>query len=69
MGMSADYQEAIKFNSTYLRIGSNIFLNNLFMDPKEQLQMLIKKLEQEIKKAEAIYKDILKISSNNFDGI
>ena len=25
MGMSADYQEAIKFNSTYLRIGSNIF--------------------------------------------
>jgi len=25
MGMSSDYQEAIKFNSTYLRIGSNIF--------------------------------------------
>ena len=25
MGMSSDYIEAIKFNSTYLRIGSNIF--------------------------------------------
>ena len=25
MGMSSDYIEAIEFNSTYLRIGSNIF--------------------------------------------
>ena len=25
MGMSSDYMNAIKFNSTYLRIGSNIF--------------------------------------------
>ena len=25
MGMSEDYIEALKFNSTYLRIGSNIF--------------------------------------------
>ena len=25
MGMSSDYLNAIKFNSTYLRIGSNIF--------------------------------------------
>ena len=25
MGMSSDYKKAIKFNSTYLRIGSNIF--------------------------------------------
>ena len=25
MGMSSDYLNAVKFNSTYLRIGSNIF--------------------------------------------
>ena len=25
MGMSSDYLKAIEFNSTYLRIGSNIF--------------------------------------------
>ena len=25
MGMSSDYIDAIKYNSTYLRIGSNIF--------------------------------------------
>ena len=25
MGMSSDYMEAIKHNSTYLRIGTNIF--------------------------------------------
>ena len=25
MGMSSDYLDAIKFNSTFLRIGSNIF--------------------------------------------
>ena len=25
MGMSSDYQEALKYKSTYLRIGSNIF--------------------------------------------
>ena len=25
MGMSADYLDAIEFNSTFLRIGSNIF--------------------------------------------
>jgi len=25
MGMSSDYIKAIEFNSTYLRIGSNIF--------------------------------------------
>ena len=25
MGMSADYQIAVKLNSTFLRIGSNIF--------------------------------------------
>ena len=25
MGMSSDYLDAIEFNATYLRIGSNIF--------------------------------------------
>ena len=25
MGMSADYQEAITYNATYVRIGSSIF--------------------------------------------
>ena len=25
MGMSSDYMQAVEYNSTYLRIGSNIF--------------------------------------------
>ena len=25
MGMSSDYQDAVKFNSTFVRIGSSIF--------------------------------------------
>ena len=29
MGMSADYKQAIKFDSTYVRIGSKIFGNRI----------------------------------------
>jgi uncharacterized pyridoxal phosphate-containing UPF0001 family protein len=28
MGMSSDYEKAIKFDSTYLRVGSAIFVTN-----------------------------------------